>query len=50
MTVKELRKFLSYMPDDMQVGLEANGMSGMEFFTFQITIPNFDNNTLTFKA
>ncbi len=47
MTVKELRKSLSYMPDDMQVGLEANGMSGMEFFTFQITIPNLQYTDLT---
>lgn len=50
MTVKELREFISHMPDDMLVGLEANGITGMEFYTFQVAIPNTDNNTLTFKA
>lgn len=50
MTIKELRRLISCMPDDMLVGLEANGMSGMEFFPFQVAIPDSDNNTLTLKA
>lgn len=50
MNVKELREFISQMPDDMLVGLEANGMAGTEFYTFQVAIPNTDSNTLTLKA
>lgn len=50
MNVKELREFISHMPDDMFVGLEANGMTGIEFYTFHALIPNTDCNYLVFKA
>jgi len=48
--VKKLREVISHMPDDMLVGLEANGITGMEFYTFQVLIPNIETNHLVFKA
>lgn len=50
MTIKELRKFILHMPDDMLVGIEANGLTGMEFYSFQVLIPDMDANQLVFKA